>query len=46
LKAGVYRGYPWSNNGTVIERVMNPQFSTTQNAYSPYITTQPALPTH
>ena len=46
LKAGLYRGWPWGNNGTVIERVMNAQLSTTQNAYSSFIQTQPALPTH
>ena len=46
LKAGIYRGYPWSNAGTAILRVMNPQFSATANAYASYITSQPALPTH
>ena len=46
LKAGIYRGYPWANSGTLIERVMNLQLSTTQNAFSSYVSTQPALPTH
>jgi chitodextrinase len=46
LKAGLYRGYPWSNAGTAILRVMNPQFTATANAFSSYITTQPALPTN
>ena len=45
LKAGIYRGYPWSNTGTIIERVMSPQITATANAFSSYITTQPALPT-
>lgn len=46
MKAGIYRGYPWSNTGTMIERVMNMQMTTTANAYAAYITAQPALPTH
>jgi hypothetical protein len=47
MKMGTYRGFPWSNAGTVIVRYMNGQFNgTTANAYSAYITTQPALPTH
>jgi hypothetical protein len=46
LKAGIYRGFPWSNAGTLIERVMNMRFSTTANAFDAYITTQPALPAH
>ena len=46
LKAGIYRGYPWNNAGTAILRVMNPQFTATSNAFSSYITSQPALPTH
>jgi hypothetical protein len=46
MKAGIYRGYPWSNAGTIIERVMNLQMTATANAFSSYITSQPALPTH
>ncbi len=47
MKAGIYRGFPWSNPGTLIHRVMNMRFApTTANAYSSYITTPPALPTH
>lgn len=47
LKAGTYRGNLWENAGTVIQRVYNLQFNpTTANAYSAYITAQPAIPTH
>jgi hypothetical protein len=46
LKAGLYQGFPWSNPGTTILRQTNMQISTTQNAFSAYITTQPAEPTH
>ncbi len=47
LKAGIYRGFPWANPGTLIHRAMNMRFApTTANAYSSYITTPPALPTH
>ncbi len=46
LKAGIYRGYPWSNAGTAILRVMNPQMTTTANTFSSYITAQPPLPSH
>lgn len=46
-KQGIYRGFGWANAGTAILRVMNAQFNpTTASAYSSYITTQPALPTH
>jgi hypothetical protein len=46
LKQGIYRGYPFGNAGTAILRVMNPQMTTTANAFSSYVTTQPALPLH
>jgi hypothetical protein len=46
LKLGVYRGYPYSNNGTLVLDEMNEQWSNTANAFSAYRTTQPALPTH
>ena len=45
-KMGVYRGYPWSNSGALIERVMNYKWSNTANTYASLATTQPALPTH
>lgn len=47
LKGGTYRGFSWDNPGTIIQRVMGLQFNpTTANAYSSFITAQPALPTH
>lgn len=46
MKMGLYRGFPWANAGTAIVRYMNGQWSNTANAYSSYITTPPALPTH
>jgi hypothetical protein len=46
-KAGLYRGFPHSNAGNLILRVMNIQWNpTTANAYSAQITTQRPLPTH
>ncbi len=45
-KMGTYRGFPNSNQGTVIQRVMNYQWSNTANAFAGFITTQTALPTH
>lgn len=46
MKAGLYRGYPWSNAGIAVLRVSNPQITATANAFASYITTQPALPNH
>lgn len=46
MKHGVYRGFPNRNAGTIIQRVINAQFSNTANAFSGFIATQPALPTH
>lgn len=46
MKAGLYRGFPWANPGTAILRVMNIQTSHAANAFSSFIASQPALPTH
>jgi hypothetical protein len=48
LKAGIYRGYPWSNAGALVLRTMNTCFSNTANACAKFqsAATQPALPKH
>lgn len=46
LKQGVYRGDTSGNSGNYTIHYANYQASNTANAYSSFVTSQPALPTH
>ena len=46
LKQGIYRGFPGTYNNSFAVRIANYQVSTTLGAYSSFVTSQPALPTH